>query len=203
MSELVWQSPLAGRKPLTLENGYAIKVSERKGRGMIDLRGKMSDAKFKSGVKAVLGMDLPDQPRSVASSGEIDVLWLSIDQWLISCPFAETQKLMDALAEKLAGTHHLTVDMSAARTIITLAGDGVREVLMKAVPVDLTGPQYHQATVRRLRFGDVAAMVHLRENACDLYVFCSYANYAWDWLEKTARSSSAIRLFKQQTAPKV
>jgi heterotetrameric sarcosine oxidase gamma subunit len=54
-------------------------------RGMIDLRGEGSSAKFKQAVKSVLGFDLPAKPRTAASKGPITVLWLSVDQWLVTC----------------------------------------------------------------------------------------------------------------------
>ena len=37
-------------------------------------------------AKDALGVDLPRQPRTSVAWGDVKVLWLSIDQWLILCP---------------------------------------------------------------------------------------------------------------------
>jgi sarcosine oxidase gamma subunit len=65
--------------------GLSIAMREVSDRGMIDLRGEGSSAKFKQAVKSVLGLDLPTKPRTSASKGAITVFWLSVDQWLITC----------------------------------------------------------------------------------------------------------------------
>lgn len=179
-----------------------IGISEISDRGMIDLRGLQDDAKFMAAAKKALGIDLPGSPRTSAAKGELSILWLSIDQWLVCCPRDDTAKLLAKLNRALAGCHSLAVDLSDARSIIRLNGDGVREVLMKGAPVDLL--EMEQGTVRRLRFGEIAAMVHLVEtgpDVIDLYVFRSYSDFAWDWLMETARKTAGIHLFGIQETP--
>jgi len=80
MSELSYQSPLAG---VAEPQGLSISIREITERGMIDLRGLTTDAAFMAAVKDVLGVDLPVKPRTSASWGDVRVLWLSTDQWLI------------------------------------------------------------------------------------------------------------------------
>ena len=65
-------------------------------------------------------------------------------------------------------------------------------------PVDL------ERGLRHERFGELAAMVHMAGEApdiIDLYVFRSYAVFAWDWLVATAPGAARIRLFEPQAAP--
>ncbi len=184
----------------------AIEMTEIGDRGMIDLRGRLEQRKFGQAVKSVLGVDLPKVPRTSVSKGDVTVLWLSIDQWLVCCPYKKTAKLLGDLKKALDGIHSLAVDMSDARTIIRLTGNGVREIMMKGAPVDFLAPDMIKGTVRRLRFGELAAMVHIaddRPDTFDLYVFRSYAEYAWKWLDKTATQASAVRLFGSQDCPPV
>jgi hypothetical protein len=89
------------------------------------------------------------------------VLWLSVDQWLVQCPRERSGDLARDLNQALGATSSLVVDMSDARTILRLEGEGVRELIMKGAPVDLTAPEFAKGTVRRLRFGELAAMVHM------------------------------------------
>jgi sarcosine oxidase subunit gamma len=183
--------------------GLAIAMREIRDRGMIDLRGLPSDPAFMSAVQAALGVDLPTTPRTCAAQGEITALWLSIDQWLILCPLRDAADLHARLREALAGIHALTVDVSHMRTIIRLEGGNVREVLIKGTSLDLLGEGYPPGTVRRLLFAEIAALIHIvAPEVIDLYVFRSYADYAWDFLLTAARPAAAIRLFgKQQPVP--
>jgi sarcosine oxidase subunit gamma len=171
---------------------------------MVDLRGDPEDPSFAAAVESVLGISLPRMPRSSAAAGELSVLWLSVDQWLVQCPRAQVNDLVGRLKEALAGIHSLVVDMSDARTILRLEGEGVREVLMKGAPIDLTAPEFGQGSVRRLRFGEIAAMVHSVGEApdvIDLFVFRSYAVYAWEWVVATGHGAAQVRLFGPQSAP--
>jgi sarcosine oxidase, subunit gamma len=201
MSEPRIVSPLAGQ---SAPAGLAVSITEIADRGMIDLRGDPENPSFVAAVEAVLGVSLPRQPRTSVADDELSVLWLSVDQWLVQCPRAEAGDRIGRLKEDLADTPSLVVDMSDARTIIRLEGEGVREIIMKGAPVDLTAPEFHIGTVRRLRFGDVAAMVHMAGEApdvIDLFVFRSYAVFAWEWLGVTGRGAAQVRLFQPQAAP--
>jgi hypothetical protein len=58
--------------------------------------------------------------------------------------------------------------------------------------------------VRRLRFGELAALVHMvadEPDVIDLYVFRSYAVFAWEWLMATSGRGALVRLFQPQPAP--
>jgi sarcosine oxidase subunit gamma len=200
MSELRFDSPLAGQ----IVPDLAISITEIVDRGMVDLRGDPEDPSFAAAVESVLGISLPRMPRSSAAAGELSVLWLSVDQWLVQCPRAQVNDLVGRLKEALAGIHSLVVDMSDARTILRLEGEGVREVLMKGAPVDLTVPEFGQGSVRRLRFGEIAAMVHSVGEApdvIDLHVFRSYSVFARDWLVATGHGAAQVRLFGPQLPP--
>jgi len=171
-------------------------------RGMIDLRGLAGDTEFFKAASKALGFDLPTNPRSSAGKGETTALWMSVDQWLITCPRTGTTELVEVLGKALDGIHAMCTDVSDARSIIRLTGNSARHVLMKGAPVDLTTDEYVKGYVRRLRFAELAAMVHIvseDEDVLDLYVFRSYASYVWDWLVETSRGSSRIQLFGKQS----
>ena len=196
MSELHFESPLARR---AAPQDLAIGLREIADRGMIDLRGLASDRKFMAAAKQALGIELPKSPRTSVSWGEIKVLWLSIDQWLILAPRARAAKLLGALDKSLAGIHALAVDVSDMRAVIRLEGEGGREVLMKGCSLDLLAGEYGPGTVRRMRFAEIAALLHvIGDDVFDVYVFRSYADYAWDYLLATAREPAQIRLFGKQ-----
>jgi len=193
MLEAQFESALTHRS--APENTY-VDMREISERGMIDLRGHTSDRKFMTAAKAVLGVDLPKEPRTSASWGDVKILWLSPDQWLITCPRGKAQDLTDALVKELDDAHSLAINVSDMRAIIRLEGDLIREVVMKGSTLDLTDGDYTPGTVRRMRFAEIAALLHIVEdNVVDIYVFRSYAQYAWDFLVKAARKGSEVRLF--------
>jgi sarcosine oxidase subunit gamma len=191
--EAMFESALAQRG--APENTY-VDMREITERGMIDLRGLTSDRKFMAAAKTVLGVDLPKEPRTSATWGDAKILWLSPDQWLITCPRGKAPDLTEALVKELGDTHSLAVNVSDMRAIIRLEGELTREVVMKGSTLDLTDGDYTTGTVRRMRFAEIAALLHIvEENVIDIYVFRSYAHYAWDFLQKAARKGSEVRLF--------
>lgn len=197
MTELYFESPLS--HVVALQN-LSVEMREIAGRGMIDFRGLATDRKFMTAAKDVLSLDLPKKPRTSASWGDIKALWLSIDQWLILCPQARTAELLANLRNALAGVHSLAVDVSDMRAVIRLEGEGSREILMKGCSLDLLGGAYTPGTVRRMRFAEIAALLHVVENdVFDIYVFRSYADYAWEFLLATAREPAKVRLFGKQS----
>ncbi len=195
MLEPQFESALAHR---AVPANIYVDLREISMRGMIDLRGLASDRKFMAAAKAVLGVDLPKAPRTSNSFGDVKVLWLSPDQWLILCARDKASALTAELQTALAGNHSLAVDVSDMRTIIRLEGEGAREVMMKSTSLDFTDEDFTPGYVRRLRFAEIAALFNIvEENAIDVYVFRSYANYAWDFLLKAARKGSEVGLFKK------
>jgi sarcosine oxidase subunit gamma len=111
-----------------------------------------------------------------------------------------------ALRQALTDIHSFAVDVSDMRSIIRLEGDNARHVLLKGSSLDLLSSDYGAGTVRRLRFGEIAALIHIvsvKADVIDLYVFRSYANYAWDWFLANGRAAATIRPFGRQPVPPV
>jgi sarcosine oxidase, subunit gamma len=195
MLELQTTSALSHKRE---PSDLAISLREMPARGMIDLRGLAGDRKFMSAVKSVLGFDLPKVHRTSASWGDMKALWLSIDQWLLLCPAEKTSSLHAQLAEALKDVHALAVDVSHMRSIIRVEGEHARTTVMKGTSIDLTHGDYPAGTVRRMKFAEIAALLHIVEpDVIDVYVFRSYAEYAWSFLVKAARRGSEVRLFEK------
>ena len=193
MVDLHFESALADRPP---PKNTSIAMREISERGMIDLRGQTTDKKFMTATKSALGVELPKTPRTSASWGDVQVLWLSTDQWLVLCGRARVGTMLADLRQTLGAVHSLAVDVSDMRAIIRLEGEGVRETLMKGSTLDLISDDYKPGTVRRMRFAEIAALLHVVEtNTVDVYVFRSYADYAWEFLQKAARQGSEVKLF--------
>jgi sarcosine oxidase, subunit gamma len=193
MAELQTQSALAHLKE---PGNLAVTMREMPTRGMIDLRGLASDKKFLSAAKSVLGFELPKAPRTSTNWGDLKCLWLSIDQWLILCPADKAQTLQQQLVTALGGVHSLVVDVSHMRSVIRVEGEHARTTIMKGTSIDLTHGDYPAGTVRRMKFAEIAALLHIVEkDVIEIYVFRSYADYAWNFLIKAGRKGAEVRLF--------
>jgi sarcosine oxidase, subunit gamma len=195
MLELHTTSALAHRKEPT---ELSISMREIAGRGMIDLRGLATDKKFMKAAKDVLGLDLPKAPRTTNTWGDMKALWLSPDQWLILCPGDKAQKILAELNTSLKGIHSLAVDVSDMRAIIRLEGEHARTTVMKGTSIDLTHGDYTPGTIRRMKFAEVGALLHIIEDdVIEIYVFRSYADYTWEFLLKAGRKGSEVKLFSR------
>ena len=196
MSELYYESPLAN---VAEPQGLAVSLREMPDRGMIDLRGELTDKSFMAAAKDVLGVGLPTKPRTTVSWGDIKVLWLSIDQWLVLCPRGKTAELLGSLREALSTVHAHAVDVSDMRTVIRMEGDSCREVLMKGTSLDLLSEEYAAGSCRRMRFAEIAALLDVVDDEIfDIYVFRSFAHYAWEFLNVAAREPAKVKLFGRQ-----
>lgn len=196
MSELSYDSPLAG---VAAPSGLSVSIREIPDRGMLDLRGLASDPAFMAAAKSVLGVDLPVKPRTSAAWGDVKVLWLSTDQWLVLSSRSKAQELLAGLLDALKGVHSLAVDVSDMRAIIRLEGEGCREVVMKGTSLDLLDPEYVQGCCRRMRYAEIAALLDVVEDdVFDIYVFRSYAHYTWNFLCATAKAPAKLKLFGSQ-----
>ena len=165
-------------------------------RGMIDLRGLTTDRKFISAIKDVLGFELPKQPRNSTAFGDVKAMWLSPDQWLILCARNKATELALELTNAVLKSHALVVDVCDMRSIIRLEGDRAKEVMMKACSLDFGHSECTPGYVRRVRFAEIAALFNIMdEKTIDLYVFRSYAQFAWDFLLKAARKGSEVQAF--------
>lgn len=206
MPEPVWMSPLAHREPIAQGLESAIAISEIADRSMIDVRTGAGDTDAMTALEEVLGFALPTEPRTSTALNGRAALWLSIDQWLVAAPLEERSKLVTDL--ELAAMPHFSAitDMSDARAIIRMQGAGAREIVMKGAAVDLTRSDHSLGAVRRILFAEIAAMVHIAAigpDILDLYIFRSYADYAWDWISKAAKPGASLRLFTAQDIPPV
>lgn len=180
MAEAV--SPLGGR----VAEG-AVTVRDGGLRGMITLRGDLSDPDLRALCEEVTGAAFPDRNRAQVA-GQAGLAWMSPDEVLVMVPHAGVGAALARIGAGLAGRHHLAVDVSDARAVIVLDGAGAREVLAKVAPVDLHPAAFRPGDFRRTRLGQVAGAFWCE--APDRFVvvcFRSVADYAFALLAQSAK----------------
>lgn len=168
----------------------AVSVKNLGPSGMIALRGDLNSTVLAGAVQAATGLGVPSL-RAILVEGDKAVAWMSPDELLILCPHADAPALAARMAEALADTHALVVDVSDARARFRVSGAGAREVLAKGAPVDLSPGAFGPGEIRRTRLGQVAAAFWMSGDAAfDLVCFRSVADFVETWLTTAATPGS-------------
>jgi sarcosine oxidase subunit gamma len=162
---------------------------------MITLRGDLTAAELKKAATAVTGVAFP-AVNHVESVGEAGLCWMSPDELLLLCPYAEAAATVQRLQQALAGTHHLVANVSDARALITVSGTGdaaAREVIGKLSPADVSPAAFAPGQFRRSRIAQVPAAFWMPDRTT-FHVICfrSVARYVFDALAMSAHPGSAV-----------
>lgn len=169
-----------------------VRVEEMPVQGMITLRGDLAAPALKNVVTGVTGTDMPDL-RGARVKGEKGALWMSPDEILLLVPHAEVATALRQIEKTMARAHHLAVDVSDARAMFRLSGDGARDVVSKLAPVDMAQGTFGPGQVRRTRLAQVAAAIWMRDDeTVEILCFRSVARYVFDLLCDAARPGSEL-----------
>lgn len=182
------RSPLAGAADrlaaVTRSSGGTVRLAELPFLAQVNLRldakGAAADA-----VGLALGLSLPLEPNTAVRAGELTVLWLGPDEWLVVGP-PDTQRDVENRIRAAAGDEHIAVtDVSAQRTTLLVSGASARELLAHGCPLDLHprafGPgRCAQTTLARAQ----VVLVARDEPGAGFWVLVrsSFAGYLADWL---------------------
>ncbi len=171
--------------------GFA-KVEETGLRGMITVRGDLATKEMAAAVKAATGAVVPEQ-RKVAAGGKGAVAWMSPDELLVVVDYDQAEATVAQLNEVLGGVHALVANVSDARAVFRLSGDGSRDVLAKLAPVDFAQDAFGSGDIRRSRIAQVPAAVWGNDDGSfEVICFRSVAQYVFDVLKISALSGGEV-----------
>jgi sarcosine oxidase subunit gamma len=160
---------------------------------LLNLRGDPGVAAFTSAVAGVLGVAPPVEPNTVATSGEIAVLWLGPDEWLVTAPNESAGGLAVRLETALAGLHHLVVDVSAGRVVLELEGTEARAVLAQGIGLDVRPRAFGPGRCAQTGLARVPVILQQIDLAprFRILVRASFAPYVTEWLRSTIAELAA------------
>ncbi len=162
--------------------------------GMIILRGNLSDTALQAVCTALTGADMPAQGK-ITMNGDKAIGWMSPDELLLFVPYDDADNAVTTLAKTLQGQHHLAVNVSDARAMVTVAGAGTRDMIAKLTPVDLHPDSLPVGTLRRTHLGQVAAAFWLTDaTSAQVICFRSVADYMFDLLTTSAAAGPVHHL---------
>ncbi|QBF33269.1 sarcosine oxidase subunit gamma [Thalassococcus sp. S3] len=180
-------------------DGLAL-VEEAGLQGMITLRGDLGAAKIVAAATKVTGADMPG-PGEARFSGDHGLCWMSPDELLILCPYAEVTAMLSRLTEALSGIYALAVNVSDARARFTIRGPHAPEVLAKLCPVDLSPDAFAPGQFRRTRMAQVPAAFWMSDTATfQIVCFRSVAQYVFDLLKTAAHPNSKVDAFRAENS---
>ncbi|MDJ0340995.1 sarcosine oxidase subunit gamma family protein [Streptomyces sp. H10-C2] len=181
-------SPLAhtGRRfaAATRASGGAVRLAELPFLAQITVRldpkGPAAGA-----VGLALGIALPLEPNTAVRGGELAVLWLGPDEWLLVGPAGTQAGLQSRLRAAIGDEHAAVVDVSAQRTTLLVAGPSARDLLSHGCSLDLHPRSFSagrcaQTTLARAQ----VVLVPRDEHRPGFWVLVrsSFAGYLADWL---------------------
>jgi sarcosine oxidase, subunit gamma len=188
-------------EPVTALNGAYFdggiaEIAEVPLQGMITLRGDLSDPAVRKAAGVVGSDDLPG-PREARIDGSSGVAWMSPDELLVLCPYAEVAATLDKMRKALGTTHALAVDVSDARASFRVSGPRARDVLGKLCPVDLSADIFVPGGFRRTRMAQVpAALWQCGPESFQVICFRSQARYVFDLLSVAAQKGSEVGVYQ-------
>jgi sarcosine oxidase subunit gamma len=144
-------------------------------------------------VGRALDVLLPNEPNTTAARGQLTVLWLGPDAWLLAGPPGDGGSRIDGLRQALADLHAGITDVTDGRVALRLAGPDAREVLAKGCPLDLHPRAFPPGSCAQSLVAKASVLIHLLDDepgrgpTFDLYVARSFAHYLWTWLDDAGR----------------
>ncbi len=150
--------------------------------GMITLRGDFGNEQLAAAVKSAVGQGVPKK-RQIHQTAKGAVAWMSPDELLLFTDYKRADTVVTALEAALEGQHALVLNVSDARATFTLKGAGIREVIAKGAPADLSPEGLPIGEIRRTRLGQVPAAFWLSDaQTLTLVCFRSVGAFVYKWL---------------------
>lgn len=167
-------------------NAPLIEITQTGLRGMITLRGDLASEALQAAVDEAVGLKVAPA-LGVIADGDARVVWMSPDELLLFCDYAEAGAAVARIAEQMGAAHHSALNMSDARAVIRLTGPRVGEVLAKGAPCDCSDHGFPVGMARRTHLAGLAvAFWRLEEDVWEIVSLRSYAHHMMAWLEQAS-----------------
>jgi sarcosine oxidase, subunit gamma len=137
-----------------------------------------------SGLGSASGPGAGPGPGPDSESGELQLVWLGPDEWLIIGPDGTASLTAQLLRTALGDELGSIVDVSANRTTLELSGPVARQVLQKGCTLDLHPRAFTSGSCAQTLVSKVNVLLVQagRSPAYRLLVRGSFAQYLADWM---------------------
>lgn len=136
-------------------------------------------------VGLALEVPLPLEPNTVNRGGQLAVLWLGPDEWLVVGPPAATADLTSRLRTAIGDEDGAVVDVSAQRTTVLVSGPRSRDLLAHGCSLDLHPRVFPPGRCAQTTLARAQVVLVARDELKSgfwVLVRSSFAGYLADWL---------------------
>ena len=177
---------VVGKGELENTQNCGVVLRETHAKGYLSLRGNSEEPLFSDGVATTLGLNLPTQPGTCLTSGDICIYWMSPNEWMLTVPGGTEAEVEVRLRENLSG-HFAIVDVSGGQTSINLSGDNVHEVLKKSSGYDFDEETFNVGRCAQTTMAKATALVSKQaDGSFELIIRRSFADYLFAWIADAA-----------------
>ncbi|MFT5894874.1 MAG: sarcosine oxidase subunit gamma [bacterium] len=164
----------------------SVTLAEMKLTGLLVLRANASRDALSGALKKVAGIELPETLEST-EAGAYCARWMTPDEWLLSCPNIESFDIEKSLRTAVEG-HLAIVNNTGGYSVMRLYGNDARNVLKKSTVYDVSPENFQPGKVVNTTLAKAQVTLRaLPDNAFELVVRRSFADYVWLWLQRAGR----------------
>ena len=183
---LNYNSPISDAKEYS-----DIKISEVEPILKINLRGKSRDFITKIGKE--LSIIPPTDPNTSSGNDNLNILWLSPDEWLlysnnktdIHNSYELENNLYNSISKVKIGS---VTNVSDHWVMINMKGDKIFELLSSGCPFNFNKFMNNKGAVTQTLINHIDVIIHNKNNN-DLNIFVrrSFSDHLWLWMNDCAR----------------
>jgi len=168
-----------------------LQISEVESTFKINLRGKKRE--FVTNIGKILSIIPPVEPNTSSQNKDLNLLWLSPDEWMLySNNLIEknnNDKIETELINSISKLNYGSVtNVTDQWVMINLKGDNVYELLSSACPFNFTSFKSKNGYVVQTIVNHIDVIIHNKNNNdLNLFVRRSFSNHLWSWLNDSSR----------------
>ena len=158
----------------------------------INLRGKKRD--FITKIGKSLSIIIPTEPNTSSSNENLNILWLSPDEWMLYTNekvhtlennYNLEEKLFSEISKVNLGS---VTNVSDHWSIINIKGKNTYELLSSGCPFNFNKFKNTKGAVTQTILNHVDVIIHNKDiNEINLFVRRSFSKHLWSWMNDSAR----------------
>ncbi len=156
----------------------------------LNLRGK--NREFITKVGKNLSIIPPSDPNTSSGNENLNILWLSPDEWMVYSNFKINQNENNHLEDKLFNEISKTklgsvVNVTDHWIMINIKGDKIFELLSAGCPFNFNKFKNSKGSVTQTLLNHIDVIIHNKNiNDLNLFVRRSFSNHLWAWINDCA-----------------
>jgi len=177
--------------PISDEKKYSqIEIAEIEPIIKLNLRGK--NREFMTKVGKNLSIIPPTDPNTSSGNEDLNILWLSPDEWMVYSNNKINQnenndlenKLFNEISKVKLGS---VVSVTDHWIMINIKGDKVFELLSAGSPFNFNNFKNSKGSVAQTLLNHIDVIIHNKNiNDLNLFVRRSFSNHLWAWINDCA-----------------